>query len=365
MPVYSYKTKKGIKYYFKVSIQNQPYLRRGFEHRRDAILAESVFLTDNAGKKLTKMPTYRELMKKYFYKLSTNRKNAVSTINHKKRMADCHILEHFKSDVPIDKLKQGDFSNFKNYINNLHSKYETKLKICYLFKYVFDFAYEYYNFKCPYLGKISDYVIKQDSDREAEPKRIFEVEDFIKLVSVADDFDGLLYLTLFETAMRIGELLQLRVNDLEDGKLYIRHDVKTISSKRYLFLTPTLCEKLQNHIKRYRLKDYNYIFFSSNRKGPKGWKKNKRLDLETVYKRLKKYISEAGIQHITPHYFRRTGLTVLHESGIPLEYLKDYAGHTSIAITKQYYIKETDDHKKKIRDILEEAESKIMTKKGD
>lgn len=70
------------------------------------------------------------------------------------------------------------------------------------------------------------------------------------------------------------------------------------------------------------------IFFSRN---------HTPLTTNNVRRRLRSILSEAGIERVTPHSFRRTVATVLDRAG-GADLAAEMLGHTSSKITKQHYI---------------------------
>jgi integrase len=61
------------------------------------------------------------------------------------------------------------------------------------------------------------------------------------------------------------------------------------------------------------------------------------LTTNNIRRRLRAVLSEAGIEGVTPHAFRRTVATVLHRASGP-DLAAELLGHTSSKITKEHYI---------------------------
>lgn len=61
------------------------------------------------------------------------------------------------------------------------------------------------------------------------------------------------------------------------------------------------------------------------------------LTTNNIRRRLRAVLSEAGIEGVTPHAFRRTVATVLDRASGP-DLAAELLGHTSSKITKEHYI---------------------------
>lgn len=61
------------------------------------------------------------------------------------------------------------------------------------------------------------------------------------------------------------------------------------------------------------------------------------LTTNNIRRRLRSVLSDAGIQEVTPHAFRRTVATVLDRASGP-DLAAELLGHTSSKITKEHYI---------------------------
>jgi len=66
-------------------------------------------------------------------------------------------------------------------------------------------------------------------------------------------------------------------------------------------------------------------------------KRGKRLDRQTVWKLIKKYAEQAGIQkNISPHTLRHSFATHLLDNGADLRVIQEMLGHGSISSTDRY-----------------------------
>ena len=136
---------------------------------------------------------------------------------------------------------------------------------------------------------------------------------------------------LFATGLRVSELVNLNVNDIDlpagtikvKGKgnkerlLHICHKEAILALRNY-----------QNCIRNEAKIQTDYFFI--NRLGY-------RLSTQSVRGLVKKYKTNAGIdKRITPHMFRHTFATLLLENDVDIKYIQTFLGHSSILTTQIY-----------------------------
>lgn len=144
---------------------------------------------------------------------------------------------------------------------------------------------------------------------------------------------------LFSTGMRVSELSKLKTSavNLNDKTIRI---VGKGSKERIMCIS----DYLSNIIYKYLLaRSYNIDFLLVNRL-------HNRLSEQSIRYTINNYASAVGVpMHITPHMFRHTFATELHNQDVDIRYIQQFLGHASIATTQIYTYISTN----KIRDILE------------
>jgi integrase len=158
----------------------------------------------------------------------------------------------------------------------------------------------------------------------------------------------LLYI-LFETGMRIGEVLALwledfdscsKIIDLKDrGELENLSEIKTVSSPRRLDITQELLDLFMEYICTYHtdMVKTNHIFVKL--KGEKSGSAMDYTDVDNLFRVLR---TKTGIA-VTPHMFRHTSLSLLYSVGWAPELLRKRAGHKNIYTTINTYVHPSDD----------------------
>lgn len=159
-----------------------------------------------------------------------------------------------------------------------------------------------------------------------EEKKAFSSEDIDTIRSVCKNpYERALVETLLSSGLRINELANLRIEDVDFDKLTVKVKNGKGGKDRTTFITPVA----KKYVMRYF--DWNnhkseYVFTS--RLGGK-YKPN---GLQEV---MRKMSERCGI-HIHPHRFRRTLATDLARKGMPIQEIQKLLGHSKISTTQTY-----------------------------
>lgn len=366
MPVY--KDKKTKKYYFKCSINNRQFLRRGFNSRNEAQEAEIDFLYENKGKVKKRKQieiTWQKLIDyylkwikpqvkiTYFYALSNNLKA---------------MIDYFPP-IDVNKLLSIDFERLRKMINNLSIDIKGKNRQIKLIKAVFDYGRIYHNvnnIEAEKLQLFKDYTIKK---KKINKQQVVTFNEFKALYDACDPYYKLLFLTLYTFGLRIGELIGLKVDsfDFDNKTMQIYQSVswktgtgsyviitpKTASSNRFYYIPDIYITAVQNHIKNNNLEENDFIFFS--------YKSHcKPISENALRNKYKKYAELVDFPHGTKfHIFRHTNASELLAHGVTAEDIKDYEGHSSVEVTEKYYLHQTDETKKRTMEVIENILKKL------
>lgn len=144
---------------------------------------------------------------------------------------------------------------------------------------------------------------------------------------------------LFSTGMRVSEVSNLKTSAINFGDNTIRIFGKG-SKERIMCISNDLCKTISNYLTvRSRKTDYLLV----NRLG-------NRLSEQSIRYMVNDYANAAHApMHITPHMFRHTFATELHNEDVDIRYIQQFLGHSSIATTQIY----THISTSKTREILE------------
>jgi integrase len=164
-----------------------------------------------------------------------------------------------------------------------------------------------------------------------------------------NDRDTFLLYLLFETGIRIGEALSLWIEDFDPaaqtlsikdrGELENQAEIKTVTSPRTLNMSRELLDAFMEYVMTYHTEEVttNHVFIKLY--GKNATKPMDYVDVDNLFRRLR----EATRINVTPHMFRHTSLSLLHQSGWEAELLRIRAGHKNIYTTINTYVHPTEE----------------------
>jgi integrase/recombinase XerD len=178
--------------------------------------------------------------------------------------------------------------------------------------------------------------------RLKQPKEIkkiipaFTQEHIEKMLSVCDTQDDegfrnyVILLLLLDTGMRISELAQLSVADVNFQSCYIKVFGKG-RKEREIGIYPEMSKLLWKYVHKYRKpKDPNETILFIGRKGALS-----AIGIHDVIKRIQKLSGLTDIK-LSAHVFRHTFAKMYLDSGGEIFKLSREMGHSSIQVTKIY-----------------------------
>lgn len=176
-------------------------------------------------------------------------------------------------------------------------------------------------------------------------KEIINEDDFAALLSAPVSTtrigirDQTLMILLYDSAIRVNEFLELRVNslNLEAAIPYIRVHGKG-DKERIVAITDKTVAHLKNYLRLFHEKnEQEHPLFYTVIKGVLA-----SMSTGNVERVINKYAEQIRPQHpslpkkVHPHMFRRTRATNLYQNGIELELISRILGHTSTQTTRIY-----------------------------
>lgn len=244
-----------------------------------------------------------------------------------------------------------DKNELNAYVNLLHSKYKPKsakrkiacVKAFYRHLEIEDII-EYNPFhkiilkykepqKLPrtiplnYIQDMLEYAYRQHRTAETE----YQKEVTLRNIVVIE--------LLFSTGMRVSEISNLKTDN-------INFDDNTIiifgkgSKERIMCISDYLSKMISDYV---AVRSCQADYLLVNRLG-------NRLSEQSIRYVVRDYANAVGVPlHITPHMFRHTFATELHNEDVDIRYIQQFLGHSSIATTQIYTHISTN----KTREILE------------
>jgi len=176
------------------------------------------------------------------------------------------------------------------------------------------------------------YLRKYKSDSDSEIRKLISIEDASKLVnSVLDTKDRCILVLLFKTGIRVGELINLDVDDvdLEKGEVHLKPTSKR--SNRVLYLDNEAVTSLNR-----------WLISRMNRRGSEGpalfiSRAGSRMTKGAIESIVEKHAERVGLHNpksnklgdrFTPHCCRHWFVTYLLRAGMSRDYVKELRGDT-------------------------------------
>lgn len=151
-----------------------------------------------------------------------------------------------------------------------------------------------------------------------------EVERFLK------SFDNLkhkaIFTLLYSAGLRIGELLALRVKDIDSDRMQIRIQQGKGQKDRYSILSAKVLEMLREYVKKYHPKEF---LFEGQGGGP--------YSASSIQALMRKHKKVCNInKQATPHTLRHSFATHLLDNGTDIRFIQELLGHKHISTTQIY-----------------------------
>ena len=179
-----------------------------------------------------------------------------------------------------------------------------------------------------------EYILKSPMKRIHKIKSRKKVKKVItdeELVVLRDNIKNIRDLAmidfLFSTGIRVGELVRLNREDIDFSKnecvVYGKGD-----KERIVYFSAQAKIHLKNYLDSRT--DNNPALFVTLRKP------FRRIQINSIEKRIRELGRSVGIDHLHPHKFRRSVATKAIDKGMPIEQVKELLGHEKIDTTMEY-----------------------------
>jgi len=161
------------------------------------------------------------------------------------------------------------------------------------------------------------------------PKRLPKYltrEELAKLLNACQDDYEKLVIGLLMTGIRVSELVNIRVSDIDIDKRSIRVVGKG-NKERVVFFADWLVPLLKRYLRR---NNSEWLF-------PSDMNPDQHVHYVTVERTLRRIVKRAGInKKVTPHVLRHTFATLSLASGLDIREIQELLGHSSLSSTQIY-----------------------------
>lgn len=135
--------------------------------------------------------------------------------------------------------------------------------------------------------------------------------------------------TAYSAGLRVSEVVNLRLRDIDSGRMQILVARAKGKKDRYVNLSPVLLDILRKYISEYRPKPKEYLFESEQTLTA--------YPIRTMQQIFSNAKQKAGIKkEVGIHSLRHSFATHLLDKGTDIRYIKDLLGHFNIKTTEIY-----------------------------
>ena len=167
---------------------------------------------------------------------------------------------------------------------------------------------------------------------------VFTLEEMRRIIQTAKPPYQTLFWLAAETGLRAGELLGLRVEDLDldAGSVVVRQSIwrgevqqpKTQNAFRAFALSPQLVAHISSFLEQWRPNNLNLLF--STRNGtPLSYH-------DVLIDQLRPVLERLGIKRAGMHAFRHGNATMMDRIGVPMKVRQQRLGHAKESMTRHY-----------------------------
>ena len=308
--------------------------KRGFRTKREAQKWEQDFLQQSTG---NIGMTFQDFIELYLNDMEHRLKP--STLSNKRFLIDLKVTPFF-GKMPLNAIKPTDIRRWQNGLTTYRDEKgkpysETYLKtINNQITAIFNYAVKYYGLRenpCHKAGGMGK--------KNAEEMLFWTKDEFLRFIEAVKDRPAAyaIFMTLYYTGMREGELLALTPADIDLEKQTIRINKsfqrlqgkeiittpKTPKSNRVVTIPRLLCDCLRDYMaKCYQLRPEDRLF-------PYG--------KTYLYKEMLRGSELAGVKKIRVHDLRHSHAAALIEMNVAPKLLQDRLGHERIQTTLDTY----------------------------
>jgi integrase/recombinase XerD len=271
-----------------------------------------------------------ELYREYLESRKLKQRTCVIKLRYLKRYFAWLKKKH--KQIDIRDITEEDIRLYMKYLNNYKSKKIGKClsrimrnQLVHAVKELFKVLYlNEYIFANP--GQNIKLKNKENYEKRAV---LSQKEIGIILDSIENNRDRALYELLYSTGMRVGEALNLKVEDIDFENRLVRIRQGKFSKDRIEPVTELSARLLKKYLQNRLMNKQRYVFEG---------KKSTHINNGMVNQWFKRYAALAGIRkrNLSTHSIRHTTATHLLEEGMDLRYVQELLGHECIETTVKY-----------------------------
>ncbi len=321
--------------------------RKGFRTKKEAEEWLNHFLLQQASDPSMTLADFWEI-----YKADMSKRLKQATMNNKEYLMKGKILPYFGT-TPINEITPAKVRKWQGELMQMGFKPTYLRSINNQFSAIMNYAVSFYDLKsnpCKKAGTMGK--------GQADERPYWTLEEFKQFLdAISDKYEAWVgFQILFWTGIRIGELLALKVDDIDLDHKTIRIDESYTRLKNEdIFSSP----KTENSIRKITihdelvevLREYMSCMYrprSGSRLFPEKTKRFFEHEME-------RGIGRSGVKRITVHCLRHSHATMLLNMGISPLSVSRRLGHGKVTTTIETYCHPSADAQEKIADVLGKA----------
>lgn len=161
-----------------------------------------------------------------------------------------------------------------------------------------------------------------------------EVIEFIELMP--KEVHKVILYTMYSSGFRVGEVVAIRVKDIDSKRMQIYIPESKNGSARYAILSERCLKMLRYHVLQYKRK-YGYKFLPDDCLFPSNKNESGHITKKTIKNNITKVVSKhCSTKKITSHTLRHCFATHMLEAGADIFQIKELLGHKSLQSTNVY-----------------------------
>jgi hypothetical protein len=270
-----------------------------------------------------------------------SRKKKPSTVLRNQDIYKRHVQPSLGA-VPIRQIRHSDVQKIADVWENMGLSARTIMRQLAVLSAIFNLAYE-----DGVINRVPTKKIKRPD--EMEPHRYaMTVGEVQKLrSSIHSNYESFIY-TLVETGMRIGEAINLNIEDFDWKKRTLTvSSAKTQAGNRTVRISATTQSLISAHIQatgRTMVNSSEPLFVSHKTDKETGLVVGSRINYSNFRTRIFNVAAVAiGLPELQPHDLRRTAATLMVHSKSSHKAIQAQLGHADIRTTLNLYVQATDD----------------------
>lgn len=175
-------------------------------------------------------------------------------------------------------------------------------------------------------GQRKFYFLERPNKEKALPT-VLSMEEVAAILKATTNLKHKAILTvIYSAGLRIGELINLKIKDIDSERKQIRVEQSKGKKDRYTLLSPKTLELLRAYFKAYKPKEYLF-------EGQEGG----RYSTRSIQAFFQEICKKVGIKKkVSIHTLRHSFATHLLENGTDLRYIQVLLGHESTKTTEIY-----------------------------